>query len=188
MKKKLLTIILLVGFAYSSQAQVLFSTAQTLKKGGWSIGLNPVYADNSGEDFALFFHGGYGLSGSSDLGLKLGYGWGDPYVGLDFEKTLLAGKPSLSLFGGAHYWHDFGLDVGTKITFPIGNVRITTGLDLDVNFGEDANNDLEIYTPLWLPISLEIYLKKQFSLVFEGNIKLTDHAFTTVGGGINIYF
>ncbi len=188
MKRIVLSLVLFFGVVISNQAQVLFSTAQTLKGGAWNIGINPVFADNSGGDFAMFFHGGYGLSNSSDLGLKLGFGWRDPYVGLDYERTVLAGKPSVSVFGGMHYWNDFGLDLGSKVTFPIGNVRITSGLDLDIDFGQDTNNDLKIYAPLWLPISIEVYLKKQLSLVFEGNIKLTSTAFTTVGGGINIYF
>ena len=189
MKKIILSLIIFVGIASSSQAQVLFSTAQTLKGGAWNIGINPVYADIDGGEFALFFHGGYGLGNNSDLGLKLGFGWDShAYFGLDYEKTLLAGKPSVSVFGGAHYWNVFGLDLGSKVTFPIGNVRLTTGLDMDLNFGHNANNDLHLYAPLWLPISLEVFLKKQLSLVFEGNIKLTNTAFTTVGGGINIYF
>jgi len=188
MKKIILALFLFFGIFNSNQAQVLFSGAQTLKGGAWNIGINPVYADYSDGEFALFFHGGYGLSNSSDLGLKLGFGWGDPYIGIDYERTVLSGKPSVSVFGGLHFWNDFGLDLGSKVTFPIGNVRITTGLDLDINFGEDANNDLDLYAPLWLPISLEVFLKKQLSLVFEGNIKLTNTAFTTVGGGINIYF
>ncbi|MFN8257884.1 MAG: hypothetical protein U0W24_19460 [Bacteroidales bacterium] len=188
MRKLGLILVLMVLMVGSSKAQVLFSGAETLKTGAWSIGLNPVYGDRGDGDFAMFFHGGYGIGKNSDLGLKLGFGWSQAYVGLDYERTLLAGKPSVSLFGGAHYWNDFGLDLGSKVTFPIGNVRITSGLDLDINFGEDANNDLEIYAPLWLPISMEIFLKKQVSLVFEGNIKLTSTSFTTVGGGVNIYF
>jgi len=188
MKKLILTCAVLLGMLVSTKAQVLFSGAETLKGGAWNIGLNPVYGDRNDGDFAMFFHGGYGLGKNSDLGLKLGFGWNDAYVGLDYERTFLAGKPAISAFGGLHYRGDFGLDLGSKVTFPIGNVRITTGLDLDINFGEDTNNDLEIYAPLWLPISLEIFLKKQLSVVFEGNIKLTNSAFTTVGGGINIYF
>jgi opacity protein-like surface antigen len=188
MKKIVIIFVLFFGVLSTSQAQVLFNTAQSLQKGNWSIGINPVYADYGDGDFALFFHGGYGLGNSSDIGLKLGFGWNEAYVGLDYEKTLLSGKPSVSLFGGAHYWHDFGLDLGSTVTFPIGNVNISTGLDLDIVFGKDVNDDLELRAPLWLPISLEVYLQKHLSLVFEGNIKLTHSAFTTVGGGINIYF
>jgi hypothetical protein len=188
MRKSVLCIVLFLGLLSTSRAQVLFNTANSLNKGKWSIGINPVYGDLGGGDFALFFHGGYGLGKNSDLGLKLGFGWGDPYVGLEYQKTLLSGKPCVSIHGGAHYWNDFGLDLGSTVTFPIGNVNLSTGLDMDLNFGHDANNDLNMQAPLWLPISLEVYLKKQISLVFEGNIKLTKYAFTTVGGGINIYF
>jgi len=187
MKKIIFSVIVFFGIISSGKAQVLFSNAQTLQGGAWNIGINPAYSEWH-DDFALFFHGGYGLGSNSDLGLKLGFGWGDTYVGLDYEKTVFAGKPIVSLFGGAHYWGDFGLDLGSKVTFPIGNVRLTAGLDMDLNFGEDGNGELELHAPLWLPISLEVYLKKQLSLVFEGNIGLTDRAGTTVGGGINIYF
>jgi len=188
MKKIILSLVLFLAVITSSQAQVLFSTAQTLNRGNWSLGINPVIAAEGNNDFALFFHGGYGLGNNSDLGLKLGFGWNDAYVGLDYEKTLLAGKPSVSVFGGAHIFHDFGLDLGAVVTFPINQVRITTGLDMDIDFGKDVNNDLDVYAPLWLPLSLEVYIKKNFSIVFEGNIKLTRTAWTTVGGGINIYF
>lgn len=192
MKKVILSLVFVMTISLS-QAQVLFNSAQSLKAGSWSFGLDLAYADLGGGDFALFFNGGYGLGRNSDLGVKLGFGWEDAYIGLDYEKTLLAGKPSVSLFGGAHYWGDFGLDVGALVTFPIANVRITTGLDMDVVFSEedkdrDGDTESDILFPIWLPLNLEIYIKKHLSLVFEGNIKLTDDAFTTVGGGINIYF
>jgi hypothetical protein len=188
MKKIILMSILFVGLMVNSQAQVLFNTAQTLKSGNFSIGINPVYADYGSGDFALFFHGGLGLGSSSDLGLKLGFGWNEAYVGLDYEKTIYSGKPIVSLHGGGHFWHDFGLDLGATVSFPINNLYISTGLDMDIVFGKDANDDLELYAPIWLPISLEIYLQKHISLVFEGNIKLTNRSFTTIGGGLNIYF
>ena len=189
MKKTILIFVLFFGIIGASRAQVLFNTAQTLNKGNWSLGLDAAYATDP-DDFALFINGGYGLGNNSDLGLKLGFGWGETYVGLDYEKALLSGKPGVSLHGGAHYWYDFGIDFGGTVSFPIGNVYLSTGLDMDLNFGHDrnANNDFELYAPVWLPINLEVYLKKQLSIVFEGNIKLTKSAFTTVGGGINIYF
>jgi len=188
MKKSILTIVMFVAITLSANAQILFGTAQTLKKGTYSIGIDPVWADMGDGDFALFFHGGYGLGGSSDLSLKLGFGWNDAYVGMDYEKMFVSGKPAVSGHIGAHYWNDFGLDFGAIVTFPIKALNITTGLDMDLVFGEDANNDLELYAPLWLPISMEYYIKKNFSIVFEGNVKLTSSAFTTVGGGINVYF
>jgi hypothetical protein len=188
MKKVVLIIVLFFGVISSNKAQVLFNTAQTLSKGNWSLGLDAAYGDQINHDFGLFLHGGYGLGNNSDLGMKLGLGWGDTYFGMDYEKTVVSGKPIVSFHGGAHYWNDFGLDLGANVTFPIGNVFLTTGLDMDVDFGQDANDDLNLYAPMWLPINMEVYLKKNISLVFEGNIKLTHTAFTTVGGGINIYF
>lgn len=183
---------LLLAFFTTSKAQVVFHGAETLKKGSWQIGINPVVETEWDNDFALFFHGGYGLGNNSDIGLKLGLGWwNETYFGLDYEKTLLVGKPSVSLAAGMHMFNDFGLDLTALVTFPINNVRIATGLDVDFVFGEDANGDNEIYTPIWLPIHLEVYLKKQISVVVEGNVSLNNdepYSWTTFGGGINIYF
>jgi hypothetical protein len=188
MKKIALTLILFFGMLSASHAQILFNNAQTLNKGNWSLGLDVAYADRVQDEFALFLHGGYGLGNNSDLGLKLGFGWGNTYFGLDYEKTLLSGKPSVSLHGGAHYFYDFGLDLGATVSFPLGNVWLSTGIDSDINFGRDARDDFDLYAPIWLPINLEVYLKKNLSLVFEGNVKLTRTAYTTIGGGINVYF
>lgn len=192
MKKLILSISLLVAVISSSNAQVLFHGAETLKKGNWQIGINPVVETEWDNDFALFFHGGYGLGNNSDLGVKLGLGWwNETYFGLDYEKTLLLGKPSVSVAGGMHFFNDFGLDLTALVTFPINNVRIATGLDADIVFGEDANGDTEVYTPIWLPIHLEVYIKKQISIVVEGNVSLNNdepYSWTTFGGGVNIYF
>jgi opacity protein-like surface antigen len=189
MKKFVVTISLIVLTFSTLNAQVLFNTAQTIQKSNWSLGINPAFADWGNSDFALFFHGGYGIGNNSDLGLKLGFGWGDTYVGLDYEKTIKAGKPLISLHGGGHFWKYFGLDFGATVSFPVSsNLYISTGLDMDLNFTQDNQDKLDLKTPLWLPISLEVYLQKHLSLVFEGNVKLTQAAFTTVGGGINIYF
>jgi len=188
MKKIILTLVLFTGISVATNAQIVFSTGQTLQKGAFSIGINPAWADIGGGDFALFFHGGYGVGQNADLGVKLGFGWGDPYVGIDFEKSFLSGKPSLSVFAGGHYWHDFGLDLGAVVTFPVKNVYLSTGLDMDIVFGKDANDDLDMRVPLWLPLEVEFYLRKHLSLIFEADIKLTKSAFTTVGGGISVFF
>ena len=187
MKKVFLNLILLIGFSLITNAQIVFSTGQTLKKGAYSIGIEPVYSD--GANFALFLHGGYGLGKNSDLGVKLGFGWGGTYVGVDYEKAFLVGKPYVSVFTGAHYWNDFGLDLGAIVTFPIKNIYLSTGLDMDLNFGNNSNNnDLNLYMPMWLPLELEVYLQKHLALIFEANIKLTPTAFTTIGGGLSVYF
>ena len=186
MKKIIFILVFFTGISVATNAQILFSSGQTLQKGAFSVGINPAYTE--GSEFALFFHGGYGIGKSADLGLKMGFGWGNPYVGLDFEKSFLKGKTSLSVFAGGHYWHNFGLDLGTIFTFKLKNIYLSTGLDMDINFGKDANDDLDISIPLWLPIEVEFYLQKHLSLIFEADIPLTRPAYTIVSGGLSIYF
>ncbi|MBN1251763.1 MAG: hypothetical protein JXR51_06780 [Bacteroidales bacterium] len=189
MKKIFLVSILSLAIVTFTNAQIVFNSGQTLQKGAFSVGINPAWADFGDGDFALFMHGGYGLGHNSDLGLKLGFGWGnETYFGIDYEKTFLSGKPSFSATIGGHYWHYFGIDLGGTVTFPIQNIYLSTGLDADIVFGEDGAGDLEMYVPMWLPIELEFYLKKHLSLIFEADIKLTDHAFTIINGGVSIYF
>ena len=192
MKKIILTLTLFVGISIAANAQIVFGTAQTLQKGTFSVGINPAWEDTRNE-FGLLFHGGYGIGNNADLGLKLGFGWGSPYVGIDFEKTFLSGKPSLSVYAGGHYWNDFGLDLGTLVTFKASNVYITTGLDMDLIFvirdtdgdGDEELDNLEV--PLWIPLEVEWYLKKHLSLIFEADIPL-NNAFVVIGGGVSIYF
>ena len=188
MKKIILTLALLVGISIFLNAQIVFSTGQTLQKGAFSIGVNPAWGDKSGGDFALFFHGGYGIGNNADISAKLGYGWGQPYVGIDFEKSFLKGRPSLSVYAGGHYFDDFGLDLGTTVTFKAQNVYISTGLDMDIVFRQDNNDDFEPAILVWLPLQVEFYLKKHLSLIFEADIPLTRSAFPIVGGGISVYF
>ncbi len=192
MKKKILITSFLLIISSISFSQTVFSTAQTLQKGAFSVGLNPVYATVGNGDFALFFHGGMGTGNNSDIGLKLGFGWSDTYVGLDYEKMLFANS-NVFLSGslGAHYWRDFGIDANIIFSFKVSNVFLTTGLDMNMNFVSINNNgedELDVQFPFFLPLAVEFYLKKHISLIFEANIKLTDEAFTTIGGGINIYF
>ncbi len=190
MKKIILLIAFLTVVSAASNAQVLFNGASTLKSGNWCVGIDPMVATEYDNDFALFIHGGYGLGNNSDLNLKLGFGWGnDTYFAFDYEKAIVVGKPTFSISGGLHYWRYVGLDFGGLITFPINNtVHLTTGLNIDVTFGEDANEDTDIWVPVWLPLNCEIFVQKNLSIVIEGNVKLTDDAFTTFGGGINFYF
>jgi hypothetical protein len=73
MKKLFITIYALI-IALSLQAQI-FGTSGTLKKGTFSIGLEPAVLVNSGyNDFMFFAHGGYGLKQGIDLGIHCGFG------------------------------------------------------------------------------------------------------------------
>ncbi|MEN8119590.1 MAG: hypothetical protein ABFS35_04560 [Bacteroidota bacterium] len=186
MKKFILTLVLFTGISIAANAQIVFTSAKTLQKGNFSVGINPAWGEY-GYDFSLFLHGGYGVGNNADLNLKIGFGWFDPYVGLDYEKTLLSGKPSVSVYVGGHYWNNFGIDMGTVVTFPIKNINISTGLDADLVFRRDFNDDLDLGFPVWLPLEVEFYLQKHLALTFEADIRLNNPAFTIVGGGLSIY-
>lgn len=166
----------------------VFNTASTLSAGKVSVGINPLVYNR---DFGLFLHGGIGLKSGIDLGIHYGFMEYDDYFGADIEWQLVSGKPSLSLITGAHKFYDGGLDLGLNLSFPItSGVQLYTGLDMDVNFGEDYRGDNHTYTPVWLPIGVEIPLRSNISFMFEAEIPLNNEplAEEIFGGGLSIYF
>jgi hypothetical protein len=177
--KKIFTIALLVLITSFSFAQV-FNTGQTLKPKTFSIGVEPGVFINGNTEFILFLHGGYGLKQGIDFSLKAGVLGPEEYIGGDLEFSL---PKRMSVAFGAHSFGDFGLDGTWNITFPIKkDIRISTGLDLDVNFNADKTRFL-----LWLPLSLEVGIRKNMSFIFEAEIGLTDPAYHFIGGGFNFY-
>jgi hypothetical protein len=160
-------------------AQV-FNTGQTLKPKTFSIGIEPAVILGGNTDFILFVHGGAGIVKGVDLGLTIGVLGPGNYFGANVEFAL--GK-QMSLAVGAHDFGAFGLDGTFNITFPIRqDVRIFTGADLDMNFGDNTQ------FLLWLPVGLEIGLRSNMSFIFEAEIGLTDPAYHLIGGGLNFYF
>lgn len=160
-----------------------FKTSKTLKEGVFSAGVQPVYlTKNSTSDFMLFGHMGYGLQSGVDLGAKVGFLGDkvDPYFGVDAE---FAVRNNISVTGGAHVWNDFGLDFCAIWSDKIANgVELYSGLDFDFNFGN------KLYVPVWMPIGIEIYQPKGFSVLLEANVGLSKHAWHMIGGGVNFYF
>jgi len=76
------------------------------------------------------------------------------------------------------------LDGTLNVTFPLAKgARLSSGLDLDVNFPENDTKFL-----LWLPIGIEVGLRKNMSFIFEAELGLTDPAYNLIGGGLNFYF
>ena len=167
-------------FSLSLQAQY-FNTASTLKKNSFSIGLEPaILIYESGNEFMLFFHGGYGIKNGIDLGLHLGAG-NTTYFGADLEWAL---GNHFSFTTGAHNFGDFGLDAALNASFGItGDVDLFTGLDMDVVFGKN-----ETFLPIWLPLGVEIKLKSKMSFILETEIGISDAAYHLIGGGIAFYF
>ena len=181
MKKLTFSALVIICFSVTLSAQV-FNTSGTLKKGTFSAGFEPgVYVDPS--DFNLFLHGGAGLTSNIDLGVKLGVLGDETYFGGDVEFGV--GK-IFSLSAGAHSYFDFGLDFTGLFTFPIGGVAdLYTGLDVDVAFAEN-----DTYFPIWIPIGLEIPLKKDILFLFEAEINVNDEYYGRhwFGGGLNFIF
>jgi hypothetical protein len=180
MKKTILSILIAIVVSGSLEAQV-FNTSSTLKPGRFSAGFEPGIYLNGGNDFNLFLHAGAGIARSVDFGLKLGLMGNNVYIGGDVEFAL--GR-HFSLSAGAHSWGDLGLDATGLFTFPIGGVaKFYTGLDADVVLAE---GDTQL--PLWLPIGVEIPLKKYILFMFETEIRLTHVGQHFIGAGLNFLF
>lgn len=168
----------------------VFSTGQTLKPNRWSIGFEPSFILNGDEQFMLFGHAGYGLKNGIDLAMKFGFLGNDEYIGGDVEFAL--GR-YFSLMAGAHSFGAFGLDANILGTYPIrSDVRLSSGFDLDINFIDDYNEQgeedgKEAVFIGWIPISLEIGLRRNMAFIFEAEINVTDAGYHFIGGGLNFY-
>lgn len=169
-------LILFIGITLKSQ---VFNTGQTLQKGVFLAGINPVM---QGNDLGLYLHGGYGLSSGLDFGVRLGLGLGN-YIGADIEYALISDKVAVSLAVGGHMAGDVGLDGTLNLTVPVTkSLRVYSGLDGDVNFG----NNMAL--PIWVPVGMEVGIKKAVSVILEGDIAVTGDAGSIFGGGITFYF
>lgn len=180
MKKIILLILTVFVFSLATRAQV-FNTAGTLKKNSFSVGLEPtVLVYNGGNEFMMFFHGGYGIKSGIDLGIHLGAG-NTTFFGAELEWGL--GK-NFSLTTGAHNFGEFGLDGALNASFGItSGVDLFTGLDMDIVFAKNKT-----YLPLWLPLGVEIQVGPNMSFMLETEIVLTDNAYHVIGGGLAFYF
>ena len=171
-----------VFFIINLNAQV-FGTAQTLKSGTFSIGVNPLIYDRGDNEVGIFGHVGLGLNPGFDLGFKLGLGIDETYFGLDLEWVLRRISPYMSISGGAHSWGDIGIDGTFNLTIPLSRqVRLYTGFDMDVVF---ADPDTEIR--MWIPVGIDVALRRKMSLLIEIEIRANDDAFSIFGGGLNFY-
>jgi hypothetical protein len=173
----ILTLCLFVMGTVNAQ---VFNTGSTLKPNTFSMGIEPSVIISGDANFMLFLHGGYGIKSGIDLGVTVGVLGSDNYFGADVEFAV--GK-NMSLAFGAHNFGSFGLDGTFLFTFPIrGDIRIFSGADLDVNFGNSTN------FLLWIPLGVEVGLRKNMSFIFEAEIGLTPPAYHLIGGGVNFYF
>ncbi len=179
MKKLTILIFALAVSTVLVHAQV-FNTSSTLKRGQFSVGVEPGLYVNGATDFYLFLHGGVGITKNTDFGLKLGVLGNTTYIGGDVEFKL---AKIFSLSVGAHSWGDFGLDGTALLTFPLtSGVKIYTGLDTDIIFAND------VQMPLWIPVGLQIMMNKNMAFIFESEINVTDVGSHFLGGGLSFFF
>ncbi len=210
MRKIFLFLVFLVALSTTGFSQI-FNTGQTLKARQFSVGAEPsVIIDGGNPNFMFFGHLGYGLKKGIDIGLKAGASPGySNYIGGDLEFAL--GR-YFSFAAGAHYFGNMGLDGTLLFTYPIrSDVRISSGFDSDLNFvsttkindkGTETTEDdtrTEVTKPEfvgWVPISLEIGLKRNLALIFEVEINVVKHSghnafsgnsYHFIGGGLTYY-
>lgn len=173
----LLAFSLIIGVGVFAQ---VFNTSKTLKQGNFAVGIEPMIIANSGSDFILFGHLGYGLTDGIDVAAKAGILNQTNYYGADIEFGFME---HFSLGAGAHVWGDFGVDATFLGTFDIANnVDLYGGADVDVNFGND------VYANFWIPIGVEVELNKTMAFLFEASIGINNTAPHLFGGGVNVYF
>lgn len=187
MIKKLLTVAVLLVLITSVNAQV-FNTASVLKQKKLSLGVEPTIIAEGDNDFILFGHAGLGIAKGIDLGVKLGvFGPGEEYIGADIE---FAFHKNFSISGGAHSSGNFGLDGTFLGTIEAGkNIDIYGGADLDINFADkDGDGNDEALFLLWVPVGVEVFIKKKLAFILEGSIAATDDAYNIIGGGVSYYF
>ena len=177
---KKIALIFIVSLLITTASAQVFQTSYTLKPKQFSLGINPAISND--QNPAIFFHGGYGLKSGMDLGVKVGLGWDDPYIGADLKWTMSVGMPSVGLSAGVHVHNHPGFDGTLLITFPLNSsTRLYSGLDADIIF---AN---EISMPLWLPVGLEVGIRHKVSVILEGTIGLNNTRHI-VNGGVVFYF
>ncbi|MBN1952918.1 MAG: hypothetical protein JW801_17065 [Bacteroidales bacterium] len=180
MKKILFSLLIIIAMGLNSKAQIM-STSSTLGPGHFSLGIEPGIYATGGVDFNLFLHGGIGLTSNADLSMKLGLLGNAVYVGGDVEFAL---SKRFSIAAGAHNHGVFGLDFTALATLPLGPARLYSGLDSDLNF--ITNNDLQ--AALWVPLGLELPLKRQMIFYFETEINLTPAGSSFIGSGLSFLF
>ncbi len=160
-----------------------FNTARILNPREISGAITPVVYNKGFDQIGIFLNGGFGLSHTTDIAVRYGVLEGQDYIGADIEWAIKKSeKISFSLMSGMHKKDFFGLDAGLAASFPLGsNIYIFSGVDVDVNF------EREIQHYIWIPIGIEAYWRKNFSVIFEIDLPMSEWAGDMFGGGIILY-
>lgn len=177
--KKYLLLIVLTLFMISGLQEVraqdgFFSNAQTLEKGAFAVGLQPVVL-TAQDDFMFMGRTSYGLTHGVTGHLKVGIQDDETYFGAHLESSL-ASEPnsglSVALLGGVYSYGDVGLKLGMNISKNLHPISIYTGLNYQPLFAE-----VQTVNALLVPVGLDLHLKKgTLDLMLEGDIPVNDDA------------
>jgi hypothetical protein len=183
MKRSIFVLSLALCGMTSAHAQV-FNTGQTLSRGSFSVGFNPVILVDGGTDIGIYLQGGLGLTRGIDLSINGLVAENRSFVGGDIEWGLVSGMPSLSLTtGAAAESGHLTLKTNANLTFPLPSVDLYMGPKLDIRI---YDNDVAL--PFWLFFGAEVRVKSTMAIPFEVDIGLTSDATPLIGSGIIIYF
>ncbi len=185
LQKRILFLAILLAFALNSLAQV-FNTANLLKPGTFSVGINPVVTDEGIEnDIRLNVYGSYGLNQQVDVSIRYRIMEHKDYFGADFEFALHRGrKMDVSLVTGAHVRYDIGLDGTVCVSFPLNYYfTLFTGLDVDLELGNEKTEHF-----IWIPLGAELKWTRKISAILEVDIPMSNFAWNIFGGGLVFYF
>ncbi len=181
MIRKILLILATCLFSVSFLNAQVFQTAETLPPLKFSAGIAPIYYN---ENFGLLLMAEAGVKQDIDFNLRCAVLEYDDYFGADLEwKMLNKNAVSLSLTTGCHVYGDFGLDISGNFSYRLRNdIALYTGVDIDLNFGND------LYVPLWIPLGVEIRLNETIAFLFETELPVSRYANAIIDGGFSFRF
>lgn len=169
-----LLLFILAGPATVHAQDGFFSNAQTLERGTFAIGLQPVFL-TAQDDFMFIGRASYGLARGLTSHFKVGFQDNTTYVGAHLESNVISepdNNISFSLIGGVFSYDDFGLKLGASLSKDFNPVSLYTGINYQPLFvsGNTINS--------WLiPIGLDFHASPgTLDLMVEGDIPLNDES------------
>ena len=177
----------IAGPKTASAQDGFFTDAQTLAKGGGSLGIQPVYFTEL-EESMLILRGAYGLNNIITLHGKLGvfedetYGGGHLEIGLASEPS---SNISLALLAGVHVWDEPGLKTSLIASKRWEQISLFSGLSYEPIFYE--NNTID---PLLVPVGIDVHLNNSAAnLVLEADITANNDGefLQAITGGVYFY-
>lgn len=169
-----LLLLILSGPQLSQAQDGFFSNAQTLEKGTFAVGLQPVVLTGQ-DEFMFMGRTSYGLTHGVTGHIKVGIQDNETYIGAHLESSL-ASEPnsglSVALLGGVYSYGDVGLKVGMNISKNFHPVSIYSGINYQPLFAEN-----QTVNALLIPVGLDFHIKEgTLDLMLEGDIPVNDDA------------